>query len=211
MRALIFDLDGTLWDSTEASTALWQRELRKENASAVPTHAQLKASMGLGPRELADALAFGVPEDRRLDVFYRVCEMETTFIPEHGAFLYPGLVETLTALSKEYKLMIASNCVDGYIEAFLGYAGVENLFCDFAHPGITGLPKAGNIRLLMERNGVSEAAMVGDTILDFEAACGAGVPFVHAAYGFGRVPAAKWRIGALSELPDAARKVFSEA
>ena len=210
MRALIFDLDGTLWNSTEASTALWQRELRKENASAVPTHAQLTASMGLGPRELADALAFGVPEDRRMDVFYRVCELETTFIPEYGAILYPGLVETLTPLSKDYRLMVASNCVDGYIEAFLGYAGVENLFCDFAHPGITGLSKAGNIRLLMERNGVAEAAMVGDTILDWEAACGAGVPFIHAAYGFGQVPAAEWRIQSLPELPKVAARIFSK-
>ena len=145
-----------------------------------------------------------------MDVFYRVCELETTFIPAYGAFLYPGLVETLTALSKDYRLMVASNCVDGYIEAFLGYAGVENLFCDFAHPGITGLSKAGNIRLLMERNGVAEAAMVGDTILDWEAACGAGVPFIHAAYGFGQVPAAEWRIQSLPELPKVAARIFSE-
>ena len=87
---------------------------------------------------------------------------------------------------------------------------MEELISDFAHPGVTGLPKAGNIRLLMERSGVAEAVMVGDTALDYEAACGANVPFIHAAYGFGQVPEAKWRIGALSELPEVAAKAFSE-
>ena len=70
------------------------------------------------------------------------------------------------------------------------------------------MPKAGNIRLLMERNAITEAAMVGDTVLDFEAAEGAGVPFIHAAYGFGRVPEAKWRIAQLPDLPAVAAGVF---
>jgi len=74
--------------------------------------------------------------------------------------------------------------------------------CDFLHPGMTGLPKADNIRLLMDRNGISDAVMVGDTILDYEAARGAEVPFVFAAYGFGQVEEAKWRIDSLSQLPD---------
>ena len=210
MRALIFDLDGTLWDATEALTVLWQREIRAVGIERTLTRAHMIGGMGLGPVELAAHLVPELPPAQREPFFYHVTQVETEFIPQYGAKLYPGLVETLTALSKDYRLMVASNCVDGYIEAFLGYAGVENLFCDFAHPGITGLSKAGNIRLLMERNGVAGAAMVGDTILDYEAACEAKVPFVHAAYGFGRVPAATWRIDRLPELPEVAKHIFSD-
>ena len=208
MRALIFDLDGTLWDSTESVTMLWQQELRLAGGKGDLTHAQVMGALGLGPEALANRLAAELPEARRMDVFYRVCSQEPTFIPRHGAKLYPGLVETLQALSKDYALMIASNCIDGYIEGFLGYAGVQDLFCDFLHPGITGLPKADNIRLLMERNGIQKAAMVGDTILDYEAAAGANVPFIYAAYGFGKVPAAEWKIDTFADLPAVAQRIF---
>ncbi len=208
MRALIFDLDGTLWDSSEALTALWQRELRRAGISRPLTHAQVLGGRGLGPEALAAYLVPELPEAERLPFFLHVAQEETVFIPQYGAKLYPGLHETLGALSADYRLMIASNCVDGYIETFLDYAGVRPLFSDFLHPGITGLPKAGNIRRLMERGGVTEAAMVGDTILDYEAAAGAEVPFIHAAYGFGRVDEAGWRIEQLSDLPDVADRVF---
>ena len=209
MRALIFDLDGTLWDSTEAVAMLWRQELKLAGGKGDLTHAQVMGALGLGPKPLADRLAAELPEERRMDVFYRVCAQEPVFIPQYGAKLYPGLVETLETLSKKYKLMIASNCIDGYIEGFLDYAGVRDLFCDFLHPGITGLPKADNIRLLMERNGIGRAVMVGDTILDFEAAVGADVPFIFAAYGFGNVPAAEYKIDTFEDLPAVAEKIFS--
>ena len=209
MRALIFDLDGTLWDAVEALTAVWSREMRAAGIERTLTHEDMVGGMGLGPVELAAHLVPELPPEHRKPFFDHVTRVETEFIPQYGATLYPGLVETLTALSKDYLLMIASNCVHGYIEAFMGYAGVTDLISDFAHPGITGLPKAGNIRLLMERNGITEAAMVGDTVLDWEAACGADVPFIHAAYGFGAVPEAKWRIDSLFELPKVAARIFS--
>ena len=209
MKALIFDLDGTLWDSTEAVTMLWRRELKLAGGRGDLTHAQVMGALGLGPKPLADRLAAELPEAQRMDVFYRVCSQEPVFIPQYGAKLYPGLIETLRDLSKTYRLMIASNCIDGYIEGFLGYAGVQDLFCDFLHPGITGLPKADNIRLLMERNGIEKAAMVGDTILDYEAAVGAAdVPFIFAAYGFGTVPAAEYNIDRFTDLPAVAEKIF---
>ena len=48
------------------------------------------------------------------------------------------------------------------------------------------MKKAENIRLVVARNGLQHPVYVGDTKGDEEAAHAAGVPFVHAAYGFGR-------------------------
>lgn len=210
MRALIFDLDGTLWDATGTLTALWQRELQRAGVKSSLRREDMIRGMGLGPEALAAHLAPELPAARRLPFFQHVNRMVTDAIPVYGAELYPDLVPTLRDLSENYRLMIASNCIDGYIEAFVHYAGVEAFICDFLHPGITGRPKADNIRLLMERGGIAEAAIVGDTVLDFEAAQGAGIPFIHAAYGFCKVDGAKWRIGRLSELPAVAKQIFSE-
>ncbi len=211
MKALIFDLDGTLWDATEALRVLWEREINRIGIPRKLTLSHMIGGMGLGPAELAEHMVPELPMEQRIPFFQYVTRVETAFIPQYGATLYPGMVETLRMLAEDYKIMIASNCVDGYIEAFLRYADLERTVSDFAHPGITGLPKSGNIRLLMSRNNITEALMIGDTVLDYEAACEAGVPFVHAAYGFGQVDAAQWRITRLDALPALARKLLGTA
>ena len=65
----------------------------------------------------------------------------------------------------------------------------------------TGLTKGENIRLVMERSGIGRAFYLGDTQGDLNAADQAGVPFVHAAYGFGKVDRAVPSIRDLAELP----------
>ena len=60
----------------------------------------------------------------------------------------------------------------------------------------------------MERNGNDRAFYLGDTQGDLNAADQAGIPFVHAAYGFGRVDRAVPAIQELSQLPALARKLL---
>ena len=64
---------------------------------------------------------------------------------------------------------------------------MEGYFTDWECSGRTGLPKGENIRLVVERNHLQAPVYVGDTRLDYEAAQQAGVPFIHAAYGFGTI------------------------
>ena len=56
MRALIFDLDGTLWDAVEPLTVLWQRELRRVGVDRVLTKERMIGGMGLCPEALAEHL-----------------------------------------------------------------------------------------------------------------------------------------------------------
>ena len=53
----------------------------------------------------------------------------------------------------------------------------------------------------MERNGIERAVYVGDTEGDRQAALRAGVPFIHAAYGYGQVRGADFTLRQLRELP----------
>ena len=82
---------------------------------------------------------------------------------------------------------MVSNCQAGYIEAFYKGTGLGGYFKDFESAGNTGLPKWDNIALVVKRQGLKRPVYVGDTDWDYQAARRAGVPFIHAAYGFGQV------------------------
>lgn len=208
MNAVIFDLDGTLWDATQALRIIWEKEIHRIGICRPVTIETMMGGMGLGPEALAEHMVPELPPEKRIPFFNHVTSIEPELIIEYGAHLYPGMVEVLHSLAKQYQIMIASNCVDGYIEGFLRYAHLENVVHDFAHPGLTGLSKAGNIRLLMDRNKIEKAIMIGDTVLDYEAACEAQIPFVFASYGFGCVEDAKWQIDTMFELPQMAAQLL---
>ena len=113
--------------------------------------------------------------------------------------LYPGLEHTMEKLSARHPLCIVSNCNNGYIETFLDAHSMRKYFLDWECIGRTGLQKWENIRLVVERNEFKNPVYVGDTELDYDSAERAGLPFIHAAYGFGQVPEAP-QISSISEL-----------
>ena len=108
-------------------------------------------------------------------------------LARQGGRLFPGEEETLALLAARYPLFIVSNCQDGYIECFYKGNGLGRFFSGEECAGRTGLPKSENIRLAAARHGLKSPVYIGDTALDCASARDAGVPFLHAAYGFGAV------------------------
>ena len=139
----------------------------------------------------------------------RCCSMENDYLREHGGVLYPKLEETLSALKEKYPLYIVSNCQSGYIEAFLDHYGFRKYFEDIECYGNNLKQKGDNIRLLADRNGLTEAVYVGDIQGDYDASCHAGVGFIHAAYGFGTIAADVPEIHTFEELTEAADQYFA--
>ncbi len=117
-----------------------------------------------------------------------------------GGRLYPGVAGGLQRLAAAARLFIVSNCQQGYIESFLAWSGLGPLFGDFECHGNTGLGKGENLALLEKRRELSRAVYVGDTQGDQDAAAAAGMPFIHAAYGFGQVREPCPRVGHFGEL-----------
>lgn len=195
----LFDLDGTLWDATEPTWRIWCETITGAGYAPVTLEAVMGV-MGLPMDALFDKLLPHIPADRRGELC-RICmAREIAYLYDHGGKLYPGVEETLRLLSHRAPLYIVSNCQSGYIEAFLHAHALGALFSDHSCFGDNGLGKGENIRLLINRHGLSRPVYVGDTALDQAGAAAAGVPFIHAAYGFGKVPDAAMRIGAFSEL-----------
>ena len=208
---LLFDLDGTLWDSAPAVAEAWNEIFQKEDPSLpLLTVDDLHSVMGMTMKEIGDSLYPEYQSPRRAAIFDRCCTYEVEYLYSHCGTLYPDFRPTLETLKdRGYDLAVVSNCQLGYVKAFLSSSGAADLFIDYEEGERTGLPKGENIKLVMARNGYTKGIYIGDTKKDREAALLAGIPFIHAAYGFGEVPEADAVIHSLSELPEAVEKLIS--
>lgn len=210
---IIFDLDGTLWDSSEQVARAWSVILsrRSETDSRVRrsvTGEDMRGYMGKTMEVIAALMLPDTDEKTRLEIMDECGEYENEYLSGHGGKLYPDLERELDRLSKSFKLFIVSNCQSGYIETFLEYHKLGKYFADFECPGGTGLAKAENIRIIMERNSLDRAVYVGDTQGDLDASDSAGVPFIHAAYGFGTVNREVPAVNSFSGIFEAAEKIL---
>lgn len=209
-KGILFDLDGTLWDSSREVAISWQEALEKrEDVDKEITMEMIQGVMGKSMYEIADLLFGEYDLEVRRGLLDYCCQEENKYIRLHGGRLMEGLEATLQRLKDlGYHLYIVSNCQVGYIEAFLEFHKLADYFEDFESFGATGREKGYNIRLVAERNHLQQAVYVGDTQGDYLAATEAGLPFIHAKTGYGTVEAEVPRITALAELPEAAAELF---
>lgn len=199
--AVIFDLDGTLWDAAETIAPAWNAYLEGRGIQLRMSPDDCRACCGKTLPEIAAMLFPAAEPAWREAVIEGCCDAECVPLAREGGRLYPGLEEVLETLRRDYFLAVVSNCGLGYIEAFFSGNRTGRFFDDYENAARTGLSKGENIRLVMERNGIERAVYVGDTEGDRQAALRAGVPFIHAAYGYGQVRGADFTLRQLRELP----------
>lgn len=187
---LIFDLDGTLWDSRATLVENWSEVLINFDLIQNPLKIEdMNQYMGLLPKDILRDL-FPEISDEMIDlILIEIVKNENKIIRKYGGKLYKDVEETLNELKSKYDLYIVSNCQDGYIEAFIEFFGFEELFKDFLSHGKTGKSKDFNVQLLMQRNElIAESSVyIGDTSLDYEAATFNGLDFIYCNYGFGQM------------------------
>lgn len=199
--SIIFDLDGTLWDSTETCLNSWNEVIgKKDYEQPLITEQQLKGIFGMKFDKIADVLFPSLDSGQKRELLQECMAYGNEYIKLNGGQLYDRLEEVLKSLSKTHRLFIVSNCQGGYIESFLEFYGLDEYFEDFECPGNTGLEKSENIRLVVERNQLQSPIYVGDTVGDQLAAQANGIPFLFANYGFGDVQEAEMVLQALSDL-----------
>ncbi len=185
--SLIFDVDGTIWDTTPVVAPAWNEALDELGLSEFHvTSDDLKQLFGKPMDEIIERILPGKPLETR-NTFRDLCyEKEEAAVGATGGKLYPELGKTLEGLSKKYRLFVVSNCQSGYIEMMLKVTGFGKYFQDHACYGDANLLKAENIKLIIERNGLKDPAYIGDTQGDADATHKAGIPFIHASYGFAK-------------------------
>ena len=206
---IIFDLDGTLWDSTVPVAESWNIKIEEETGEADRlTPEDISNVMGMTMTQIADNLFPDIEEEARYALAHKCEVYENDYIRRRGARLYPGVIETLEKLlDAGCKMAVVSNCQEGYVAAFIESMHMEKYFIDYEEWGRTGLSKAGNIRLVMERNSAKKAIYVGDIQRDADSAHEAGIPCIYAAYGFGYISDAEAEIKFFEELPAVLKKL----
>ena len=203
MDSIIFDVDGTLWDSTESVAASWNKAIRESSDLDLTLDpVSLSRVFGKTMIEIADALFPALPTDKRMELLDVCFDEENRYLEDHPGILYPGVSETIKSLALKYPLYIVRNCQFGYIEVMLRTTGLEPYIKDHLCFGETQVSKGETILLLMEKNGLKSPVYVGDTQGDADSCKIAGIPFVFAEYGFGDVPDAGTRIRTFSELAE---------
>lgn len=205
-ESIIFDVDGTLWDSRALLAEAYNEQLKKEDLSHIHVTAEkLRPLFGKTMIMLADGL-FGqeIPAPDRYELMDRCIlrmdeHLEKFAGPEIG---YPDLRQTMEVLAKKHRLFIVSNGQKGYPQLAAKKLGLADLISGYLSFGDTGTSKGQTILRLMEQENIESAVYVGDTQGDLEACQEAGIPFIWAEFGFGVPESYFAKIGKFSDLTE---------
>ncbi len=186
--SIILDVDGTIWNTTGIVADAWNLAFDKFFPQVPHVTADiLKGQFGKPMDVIADNLFPMLTQTEKNSLMEKCCEYEQKALLENTTNItYNKVVETIKKLSGIIPVFIVSNCQSGYIEVVMQKNGITEYIKDFECFGNTGLLKDENIRLIVKRNGLKAPVYVGDTQGDYEACKKADVPFIWAAYGFGR-------------------------
>ena len=153
-KGIIFDMDGTLWDSAENVAKSWNKAIADYGYERAPiTKEDMYSVMGKTMDVLASIIFPNCTcRDELINVCYRE---ENDYLTAHGGELYPDVEKTLDELSESYDLYIVSNCQRGYIESFFAYHGLGRYFKDTDLPVSALLICANGFFLTFSRGGIA--------------------------------------------------------
>ena len=200
--SLILDIDGTVWNTTDIVAGAWNNAIVRSGFQVAAVEGKvLQKEFGKTMDVIAQDLWPSLDAAQRTRLMALCCEEEQLVLRANEADItYPGVVDAVRRLSERVPVFVVSNCQAGYIELTLSKTGLADCVRDFECFGRTGMGKADNLRLVIQRNSLAVPVYVGDTQGDCDACAAAGVPFIWAAYGFGRADSFYAKIDGFSQL-----------
>jgi phosphoglycolate phosphatase len=181
---VVFDWDGTLFDSTGLIVQCIQSACR-DIGQRVPSDEDAAYVIGLGLHDALKHAAPGLPPERypELGARYR----HHYFARQHELVLFPGTLEMLHALkARNHWLAVATGKGRRGLDEALAHSQLQGLFDGTRTADETaGKPNPLMLNQLMREFGVDpqRTLMIGDTTHDLQLAANAGTASVGVSYG----------------------------
>jgi len=196
---LIFDLDGTLYQTHETTLPALYETCEKYRLKVTPEEERFL--LYTTTADLLERIAPEMSQDERARFYEAFKRREIALVRENGR-LFDGVRIMLTDFfDRGIPMAICGMGSKDYIDTVLDRCGIRHYF-NYVYPRIDGIGKAQRLRELLDEAGLppERCIMIGDSITDLTAAKENGVPFVGVGYGYGGADIA----GAYSIAQDAA-------
>ena len=116
--ALIFDIDGTLWNASKSTAKGWNNGLESLAIEERVTPKGIESVAG-NPYEVCIEILLPGLSQKHPKLFKALSKYEQISVAKEGGVFYEKSLEGIRKLSKKYPIFILSNCQDWYLEIFL--------------------------------------------------------------------------------------------
>ena len=199
MACVIFDMDGTLVDSSFGLTKSINDTRAYFDLEPLPKEELLRAIND--PHVHLPRFFYGVEEysKEQSRVFERNYFNECT----NGLSLYEGIKELLDSLDGRVDLAVATNSYDYFVDKMLEFCGVREYFVKVVGANTFGISKPDPYMLnhILQSLRSQKGVLVGDSEKDRLASIGAGIEFVSVKWGFSQT-ASKYEARSCKELKE---------
>lgn len=184
-KIILFDLDGTLTDSSEGIIKCCLYALEKYNIKL----SSEELNTFIGPPLRYSFLRYGVPENEVENALSRYRERYLT-VGKFENRPYDGIADLLEKLkSAGHTLFVATAKPEVTAREIIEHFGLKNYFVDVCGASFDTSrdSKAAVISHLLNTYELTgEIIMIGDTVFDVEGAAEFGIPTVGVSWGFGK-------------------------
>lgn len=184
-EAIIFDIDGTLWNASPASAKGWNQGLVKLGIDREVSVRQIEMVAGNPYEKCVDMLLPGF-RARYPELLDTIERFEIEAVKSEGGEFFEGVIEGIIQLAEDHKIFLVSNCQDWYLILFLEFSGLKTVFTGYDCYGMSGLPKNEMLSRMKNNFSLKNSVYIGDTDGDETAARLANMDFIYVSWGFGK-------------------------